>query len=104
MKRVIPISIILIGLGALYPLQRWMDETMPREAISEESLYFASGKTIRKMSLGLDAIVADIYWIRTVQYFGRKVLESGQPLSMTSTQNVRMELLAPLLNIIVELD
>ena len=104
MKRFIPISIILIGLGAIYPLQRWMDETMPREAISEESLYFASGKTIRKMSLGLDAIVADIYWIRTVQYFGRKVLESGQPLSMTSTRNVRMELLAPLLNIIVELD
>lgn len=104
MRRAIPTLVIIAGLGLIYPLQRWIETTTPREAIAEESLYFASGETIKRMSLGLDAIVADVYWIRTVQYFGRKLLDSGQPLSSASTQNIRMDLLAPLLKIIVTLD
>ena len=40
------------------------------------------------MSLGLEAFVADIYWIRTVQYFGRKLIESGQPMSDVASQKV----------------
>lgn len=104
MRRAIPILVIIVGLGLIYPLQRWIETTTPREPISEESLYFASGETIKRMSLGLDALVADIYWIRTVQYFGRKLLDSGQPLASASTQNIRMDLLAPLLKIIVTLD
>jgi tetratricopeptide (TPR) repeat protein len=104
MKRLIPISILLVGLSLLYPMQRWMDTSIPRPVVSEETLYFASGEQIKKLSLGLDAIVADIYWIRTIQYFGGKFIESGQPISMNSTRNIRMDLLAPLLNIVVKLD
>ncbi|MCI0486434.1 MAG: tetratricopeptide repeat protein [Blastocatellia bacterium] len=102
MKKAIPISIIVVGLGVLYPLQRWIDATMPREVISDETLYFASGEQIKRMSLGLDGLVADIYWIRTVQYFGRKVgvaVRAGM-----NTSEIRMDLLAPLLDIIVTLD
>ncbi|MBI3650927.1 MAG: hypothetical protein HY231_07735 [Acidobacteria bacterium] len=104
MKRLLLISIIVVGVAALYPLQRWMDATAPHEVISEESLYFSSGQTIKRMSLGLDAIVADIYWIRAVQYFGNKVLDSGQSAAMNNTGKLKMQLLAPLLDIIVELD
>ena len=102
MKKAIPISIILVGLGLLYPMQRWIDTTSPHMVISDESLYFASGDTIKKMSLGLDGLVADIYWIRTVQYFGGKLYENQEAGS--NTRDIRMELLAPLLNIIVRLD
>ena len=94
---------MLAGLGLLYPMQSWLDSTTTREVISEESLYFSSGKTIRKLSLGLDALVADIYWIRTVQYFGGKLLSSHRTLS-SDTRKIRMDLLAPLLKIIVTLD
>jgi tetratricopeptide (TPR) repeat protein len=104
MKRLVPILLIMVGLALLYPMQRWIDSTTPREVISEESLYFASGEKIKKMSLGLEAIVADVYWIRTIQYFGRKVVESDQPISMNMTKEIKMELLAPLLNIVVTLD
>jgi hypothetical protein len=55
------------------------------------------------MSLGLQALVADIYWIRTVQYFGRKLSEDGRPLS-ANTSDLHMPLLAPLLEIITTLD
>jgi tetratricopeptide (TPR) repeat protein len=102
--RVIPVSILIAGMGLLYPMQRWIDNTSPRQTVSEESLYFASGKTIKKMSLGFNALAADIYWIRTVQYFGRKLIDSGKPLSSAATRDLRMDLLAPLLNIVVTLD
>ena len=96
--------IIIAGLALLYPLQRHIDQTAPREVVSEERLYFTSGETIKKMSLGLHGLVADIYWIRTIQYFGRKLMASGLPLSMSTTSRLRMDLLEPMLNIVVTLD
>ncbi|HET8675048.1 MAG TPA: hypothetical protein VFO63_04605, partial [Blastocatellia bacterium] len=106
-SRAIPFAIIVAGFCLIYPLQRHIDSTTPREVISEEKLYFASGETIKKMSLGLHGLAADIYWIRTIQYFGRKLIDSrvpGEPLSGSNTAEIRMDLLAPLLDIVVTLD
>jgi tetratricopeptide (TPR) repeat protein len=104
MKRTIPITILIAGLAALYPLQRWIDRTTPQEVISEETLYLGTGTAVKRMSMGLDGLAADLYWIRAVQYFGRKLIDSGGPRSAGSSRNIRMDLLAPLLNIIVTLD
>ena len=98
----IPVVIILIGLGLMYPVRKWVDAATYRPAVSEESLYFASGKTIKKMSLGLESLVADVYWIRTLQYFGRKLLD--QKAHLTNPRDLRVDLLAPLLRIVVDLD
>jgi hypothetical protein len=103
MRRIIPICVLVAGITALYPLQHWIDRTAPREVISDETIYL-SGEKVKKLSLGLEGLVADIYWIRTVQYFGRKLLDSGKPISSAASQGISMDLLAPLLNIIVTLD
>jgi tetratricopeptide (TPR) repeat protein len=103
MKRAIPILILAAGLGLLYPMQRHIDGPSPQEIVSDETLYL-SGDTVKRMSLGMEGLAADIYWIRTVQYFGGKLIDSGQPLTAATTRNVRMDLLAPLLNIVVTLD
>jgi tetratricopeptide (TPR) repeat protein len=84
-------------------MQRWIDSSRARDVVSDETLYLSSGETIKQMSVGLEALVADIYWIRTVQYFGRKLIESGEPLG-ADTSHIKMDLLAPLLRIIVTLD
>ena len=97
------LALMLVGLGLLYPMQSWIDSATKRQVISEESLYFSSGKKIRKLSFGLHGLVADIYWIRTVQYFGEKLLSTGRPIS-SNTADIRMDLLAPLLKIVVTLD
>lgn len=102
--RLLTTAILVVGLGSLYPLQQWIDDTSPRQAISEEKLFLASGNSIKRMSLGLNALAANIYWIRTVQYFGRKVIDSGVPLSAAATKDLKMDLLAPLLDIVVTLD
>lgn len=102
--RLFTTSILVVGLGSLYPLQQWIDDASPRQTISEEQLFLSSGNAIKRMSLGLNALAADLYWIRTVQYFGRKVIDSGVPLSAAATKDLRMDLLAPLLDIVVTLD
>lgn len=104
MKVWIPKLVIVAGLLILYPLQKWIDATSAAPGSYSETLFFSSGKTIKKLSLGFDALAADIYWIRTVQYFGRKLIDSGKPLTSATTDDIRMDLLAPLLNIVVDLD
>jgi tetratricopeptide (TPR) repeat protein len=102
MRPVIPTLVLLIGVAGLYPIQKYMDSIRPAEPATEESLYFASGQRIKKMSLGMSGLLADIYWIRTGQYFGRKVIDAGE--LGADTRKIDMKLLGPLLNIVVALD
>ena len=104
MKNFALVAIVIVGINLLYPLQRWIDQTSPLDGFGEEALLLSSAETIKRMSLGLEAVAADVYWIRTVQYFGRKLIDSGKPLPSAATKDIRMDLLAPLLNIVVTLD
>jgi tetratricopeptide (TPR) repeat protein len=63
-------------------------------ATLEEVLYISSPKALKRMSLGYDGLVADIYWTRAVQYFGGH--HHGGAKNYT--------LLSPLLRITAELD
>jgi tetratricopeptide (TPR) repeat protein len=61
----------------------------------EDVLYISSPKVLKRLSLGYDGLLADIYWTRAVQYFGFR------HHSRTSTN---YKLLAPLLKIATSLD
>jgi tetratricopeptide (TPR) repeat protein len=74
-------------------LLRSVDQARPAATL-EEILYIPSPKALKRMSLGYDGLMADIYWTRAVQYFGGK-LHSGSG---------RYDLLAPLLEITTTLD
>ena len=63
-------------------------------ATLEEVLYISSPKALKKMSLGYDGLLADIYWTRAVQYFGSKHHDGSH----------NFDLLAPLLEITTTLD
>jgi tetratricopeptide (TPR) repeat protein len=60
----------------------------------EEVLYVSSPRLLKRMSLGYNGLLANIYWTRAVQYFGNKHHEGAR----------RYDLLAPLLEITTELD
>jgi hypothetical protein len=44
----------------------------------EESLYLSSS-SLKKLSLGYNDLMADIYWLRALQYFGSTKLEEQNP-------------------------
>ena len=63
-------------------------------ATLEEVLYIPSAKALKRMSLGYDGLLADLYWTRVVQYFGRK----------RHAHAMQYKLLKPLLDITTTLD
>jgi len=67
---------------------------MRRGATLQEVLYISSPKVLKRLSLGYDGLLADIYWTRAVQYFGGKHFAGAQSY----------DLLAPLLEITTALD
>jgi hypothetical protein len=63
-------------------------------ATLQEVLYLSSPQAVKRLSLGYDGLLADIYWTRAVQYFGSKHFSGSQ----------HYDLLAPLLEITTALD
>ncbi len=70
-----------------------VDQLRPAATL-EEVLYMTSSKVVKRMSVGFEALVADIYWTRAVQYFGSKHLENSR----------QYKLLYPLLQMATDLD
>jgi tetratricopeptide (TPR) repeat protein len=100
-------ALLIAGLAAIYPLQRRIDAQRGQAAVIEDSLYLSSGKTLRRLSLGYHALLADLYWLRTIQYFGGKIEQARQrkeQLTITDVSTWRLDLLEPLLTITTELD
>ncbi len=63
-------------------------------ATLEDVLFVSSPKVVKRMSLGYDGLLADIYWTRAVQYFGNRHVARAS----------HYRLLAPLLAITTTLD
>ena len=86
--------ILIASFLALVPLQRALDRQLTAQRRLEELLYLPSGKILRRLALGHEGLLANIYWTRVVQYFGRKKLD----------HSARFDLLGHLLQITTELD
>jgi hypothetical protein len=91
---------LLIGLcGAL---QHVRDTRYPVPESEEASLYITSGTAISHLTSGYHAIAADLYWIRTIQYYGGLKREvAGSPAKAAA---VDYHLLYPLLDLTTTLD
>src|SRR6266542_5375365 len=87
-------AVLLLAFAALIPVQKRIDRERGDEGKFAEFLYVPSGGLLRRLSLGHQGLLADIYWTRVVQYFGRRRLAGS----------ARFELLGPLLRITTELD
>lgn len=99
------IAVIVGGLAAVVMVARWLDEHRPKiqSEIQQESLYL-NGNTIRRMSLGFNGLVADWYWMRSLQYVGNKVLNAPEQVQLDDLAQLDLRLLAPLLDVATTLD
>jgi hypothetical protein len=75
--------------------QRRIDSELGPFRPQDEALYLWSGTQVRRMVPGFESIAADLYWLRTVQYFGGK---------RAFAADRRFELLRPLVEITTTLD
>jgi hypothetical protein len=86
---------MVVLFGAVYEVQRRVDAQFGDFRATEEILYLDNGELLRKAVLGFENLAADLYWLRTVQYYGGK--RAFEP-------DKRFGLLAPLLDLTTSLD
>lgn len=84
---------------------RWLDnqKSTVQTEVQQESLYL-TGPTLRRMSLGFNGLVADWYWMRSLQYVGKKILEAPENVQLDNLAQLELRLLAPLLDVATTLD
>jgi hypothetical protein len=90
---------LALGLLLVAPLvpisQQRIDRLAGAYRTQDEVLYLWSGEHVKRLVPGFEGLAADIYWLRTVQYFG------GQ---RRFASDKRFELLRPLIDITTALD
>jgi len=97
--------VVVIGMTCAALLVQHLDTLRPPadpNAI-DESLYL-DGKMARRVSLGFNGLAADWYWMRSLQYVGKKVLNSDHPVPLDDLSSLNLKLLAPLLDTATTLD
>ena len=97
--------VVVVGMASAMLLLQWIDTLRPPpdpNAI-DESLY-VSGKTARRISLGFNGLAADWYWMRSLQYVGRKIINTPEDVAIDNLSQLNLKLLAPLLDTATTLD
>jgi tetratricopeptide (TPR) repeat protein len=87
---------IVVLLAAIVGLQRVREERFRTTAAAQEFLYLTSPAAATRLALSYDAVVADLYWMRAIQYFGGNRLAADGDKSYA--------LLYPLLDLTTSLD
>jgi hypothetical protein len=77
-KPIFGLLILAIIVALSIPIQVRIDNIRGKFRSVEESLYLSSS-SLKKLSLGYNEILADIYWLRALQYFGSKKPEEQNP-------------------------
>jgi hypothetical protein len=95
MKPRVAVLLLLALVPALVATQKGIDARLGTFRAQEESLYLWSGRQVKTMAPGFENLLADLYWLRTVQYFG------GQRVY---AKDKKFELLEPLIEITTTLD
>jgi hypothetical protein len=90
------VAAVLACFAASVGVQYARERYIPPPPQDESMLYVESAGAMSKLALGYDALLADVYWIRAVQYFG------GTKLAERARR--QHDLLYPLLDITTTLD
>jgi hypothetical protein len=82
MKLGVAIAIAALLLVAAARVQAARDRAFPDVEVSDDALYISSPTTLRRLAPGFNALAADLYWIRAIQYYGgaKRRLAAGGPV------------------------
>jgi hypothetical protein len=94
-------------LAAASLLQQVREQRYPTRPLADDSLYVTSGRTARYLAAGYNSLAADLYWIRTIQYYGGTKLRLGTATEGGNAADAARQdygLLYPLLDLTTSLD
>jgi len=100
------VAAVLLGLGAVYGLTNFIEQN--KVAVSED--YYDSdltleGKRLRGFALGSEGLLADWYWMRSLQYVGDKLAKTDlEFINVEDLTFLKPRLLYPMLDNATDLD
>ena len=98
------LCVIVFGMVGVVLLSRWLDGRRPApDKVSEELLYL-NAKGAKRISPGFNGLMADWYWLRSLQYVGHKIIDSHSSIQLDNLSSLNLKLLAPLLETSTTLD
>lgn len=71
------LAFVLLLASSIYLLGLKLEEKTGRSVQEDEILYVTPGRYLKPMVLGYDVAVADLLWLRAIQYFGGKSPSAG---------------------------
>ncbi len=98
-------ALIICGLASVANLSHALDSLRaPYEQTRTEEDLSVSPQAVKRISLGFNGLVADYYWLRTIQYVGRKIMAHEGAVPLNDLRALELKSLAPLLERTVTLD
>ena len=101
----LPLAIVIAGFLALSPLSDLVASQKPQlpESYADADL-FVKGRELKGYVLGTDSLVADWYWMRSLQYIGDKLVNSTEDVRLDDLRYLNPRLLYPMLDSATDLD
>lgn len=99
------VGVIIAGLSAVFLLSGVMSAYKPAlpEGYEDEDLIIPAEK-LRGFSLGMEGLVADWYWMRSLQYLGDKIIKGQEDVAIDDLADLNPRLLYPLLDSATSMD
>lgn len=107
-SNLIPFVVIIAGFAAIFVLTGFLDKSRPRlsDSIADADLAL-EGARLKGFSLGFEGLIADWYWMQSLQYVGDKLInarEKGVELDIENLKPLNPRLLYPYLDNATNLD
>lgn len=104
-KTFIAIAVIIAGFAAVYVLSNFLEKIKPPlpEDYADRDLALQGAK-LKGFSLGLEGLIADWYWMQSLQYIGKKMIDSQDNINLENLNSLNPRLLYPYLDNATDLD
>ncbi len=102
----LPVAIILAGFPAVFGLSGYVSRVRPPLPESyEDNDLSLSGAKLKGFALGFESLMADWYWMQSLQYIGGKMVKNAsEDLNMDDLRSLNPGLLYPYLDTATDLD
>jgi tetratricopeptide (TPR) repeat protein len=105
-RELLLVALLFVCLGLAAGVARWLELRRPTQyevsQVSEE--LYVTPNAAREMSLAFNGLAADWYWLRTLQYVGRKSTAYEGQIQLDDLRALNLKILAPLLDNTTTLD
>jgi tetratricopeptide (TPR) repeat protein len=104
-QTLISAAAVILGFAVIFVLSNFLEKSrvVLLENSAEEDLIF-QGANLKGYVLGFEGLLADWYWMKSLQYIGDKILSSEQSIDLENLTALKPQLLYPYLDNAATLD